>query len=94
MARLISLVEDESEGCQEALQSLYPYTGKAQVIAVTGPPGVGKSTLIGLMAERFASEAQSVGIVAVDPSSQISGGSLLGDRIHMSHVEFGKRVYL
>lgn len=94
LARLITLVEQESEGFGEALKALYPLTGRARVIGVTGPPGVGKSTLVGCMAEQLAKRQCSIGIVAVDPSSPISSGSLLGDRIRMNQVSFGDQVYM
>ena len=86
LAKVISLVENEAEGMQKVLKAVYPRTGKARVIGVTGPPGAGKSTLIGRLAERYLERKHSVGILAIDPSSPISGGSLLGDRIRMSYL--------
>lgn len=86
LGRLISLVENEAEGTQKVLKTLYPHTGKARVIGVTGPPGVGKSTLVGHLVEKYFKKKYSVGILAIDPSSPISGGSFLGDRIRMSFL--------
>jgi len=94
LGKLISLVENEEEGMHEALQAVYPRTGKAQVIGITGPPGVGKSTLVGRLAESYFEEKNSVGILAVDPSSPLSGGSLLGDRIRMSHLPTSDGIFI
>ncbi len=82
-ARLISLVENEAEGVELALQLLYPHTGRAHVIGITGPPGGGKSTLTGGLAREFRRRGKTVGILAVDPSSPFSGGAVLGDRVRM-----------
>jgi LAO/AO transport system kinase len=84
IARLLSVVENEEPGAAEALRELYPLTGKARVIGVTGPPGGGKSTLVNRLAGAYREEKERVAVVAVDPSSPFSGGALLGDRIRMS----------
>jgi LAO/AO transport system kinase len=83
-ARLLSVVENEEPGAAEALRALYPLTGKARVVGVTGPPGGGKSTLVNRLAGAYRDQGQRVAVVAVDPSSPFSGGALLGDRIRMS----------
>jgi LAO/AO transport system kinase len=83
-ARLLSVVENEEAGAAEALRELYPLTGKARVIGVTGPPGGGKSTLVNRLAGAYRQQGDRVAVVAVDPSSPFSGGALLGDRIRMS----------
>ena len=83
-ARLLSVVENEEPGAADALRQLYPETGRARVIGVTGPPGGGKSTLVNRLAGAYREQAQRVAVVAVDPSSPFSGGALLGDRIRMS----------
>ena len=83
-ARLLSVVENEEPGAADALRELYPLTGKARVIGVTGPPGGGKSTLVNRLAGAYRLPGDRVAVVAVDPSSPFSGGALLGDRIRMS----------
>jgi LAO/AO transport system kinase len=83
-ARLLSVVENEEPGAADALRELYPLTGKARVVGVTGPPGGGKSTLVNRLAGAYREQEQRVAVVAVDPSSPFSGGALLGDRIRMS----------
>ena len=83
-ARLLSVVENEEPGAADALRQLYPETGRARVIGVTGPPGGGKSTLVNRLAGAYREQGQRVAVVAVDPSSPFSGGALLGDRIRMS----------
>lgn len=82
-ARLLTVVENEEAGAAEALRELYPLTGKARVIGVTGPPGGGKSTLVNKLAGAYREQGERVAVVAVDPSSPFSGGALLGDRIRM-----------
>lgn len=82
-ARLLSMIEDgEPESCA-ALKELYPHTGKSCIIGITGPPGSGKSTLTDCLIAHYRSKGESVGVLAVDPSSPLSGGALLGDRIRM-----------
>ena len=83
-ARLLSVIENEEPGAADALRELYPLTGKARVIGVTGPPGGGKSTLVNRLAGAYREQRDRVAVVAVDPSSPFSGGALLGDRIRMS----------
>ena len=86
LARLISHVEDDPHGAHEALAELYPHTGIARVVGVTGSPGCGKSTLVARLAEEYRSRDMTVGIVAVDPTSPYSGGALLGDRVRMGRL--------
>lgn len=82
-ARLIRLLEEEDTAGIGMLKYLYPHTGQAFVIGVTGPPGSGKSTLVNCLISEFRSRNMRVAVVAIDPSSPISGGALLGDRIRM-----------
>ena len=83
IARLVSVVENDDPGAVEAMRELYPKTGNAQTVGVTGPPGGGKSTLVNRLAGLYRERAARVAIVAVDPSSPFSGGAILGDRIRM-----------
>jgi LAO/AO transport system kinase len=82
-ARLISMIENGRDGVREALRGLHPYTGRAYVVGVTGPPGSGKSTLVDALTRHLRREDRRVGIIAVDPSSPFTGGAILGDRIRM-----------
>ncbi|MEH0018671.1 MAG: methylmalonyl Co-A mutase-associated GTPase MeaB [Desulfobacter sp.] len=81
MSRLISLVEREDPHAPDILQAIYPYSGNAYRIGVTGPPGAGKSTLVNRLVQAFCKDGYAVGVIAVDPSSPFSGGALLGDRV-------------
>ncbi len=87
-ARLIRLLEEGDSGGIEVLKRLYPYTGKAFVMGLTGPPGSGKSTLVNSIIGEVRRRNLKIAVVAIDPSSPISGGALLGDRIRMRrHTE-------
>jgi LAO/AO transport system kinase len=83
VARLISLVEDASPRLREVMELLAPLCGRAQVIGLTGSPGVGKSTTTSALVAAYRKRDQRVGVLAVDPSSPFSGGALLGDRVRM-----------
>ncbi|NPV66399.1 MAG: methylmalonyl Co-A mutase-associated GTPase MeaB [Anaerolineae bacterium] len=83
LARLLSAIEDETPQAQEALAALYSHTGRAALIGVTGAPGTGKSSLVSALARFYRARGQTVGIIAVDPTSPFSGGAILGDRIRM-----------
>jgi LAO/AO transport system kinase len=83
IARAISLIEDEQPEGAAVLRALFPKTGSAYLIGITGPPGAGKSTLVDRLATEIRQGGQKVGIIAVDPTSPFSGGALLGDRVRM-----------
>jgi LAO/AO transport system kinase len=83
IARLVSVVENDEPGAAEAMRVLYPETGRARVVGVTGPPGGGKSTLVSRLVAAYRGIGERVAVVAVDPSSHFTGGAILGDRIRM-----------
>ena len=83
VARLLSVVENDEAGAADVMRELYPLTGHARIVGVTGPPGGGKSTLVTRLAGAYRDAGERVAVVAVDPSSPFSGGALLGDRIRM-----------
>lgn len=93
-ARLISVVEDEEEGYGEAMDMIFSASGRAGVLGITGAPGVGKSTLVFELAKGFRKEGKSVGIVAVDPTSPLTGGAILGDRIRMPELSSDPGVFI
>jgi len=94
VARLISLVEDASPLLREVSAGLVPYAGHAQVIGITGSPGVGKSTSTTALVTRLRAAGRRVGVLAVDPSSPFSGGALLGDRVRMQDHATDPGVYI
>ena len=83
IARAISLVEDEDTGAVELMAALWPHVGGAAVIGITGPPGVGKSTLVGALVGEVRRAGKTVGVIAVDPSSPFTQGAVLGDRVRL-----------
>ena len=83
LARAISLIEDEAPGGAELVRQLFPHTGRAYLIGITGPPGSGKSTLVDRLTTEIRRQEKTVGVVAVDPTSPFSGGAILGDRVRM-----------
>jgi LAO/AO transport system kinase len=90
----MSMAENNPRSRIDILSSLYWLAGKAYIIGITGPPGCGKSTLISQLAKRYRDAGRNVGIVAVDPSSQITGGALLGDRIRMGELAADPKVFI
>lgn len=94
VARLISLVEDESPALREVMAALAPYAGGAAILGVTGSPGVGKSTTTSALVTAFRADGRRVGVLAVDPSSPFSGGALLGDRVRMQDHATDSGVYI
>jgi LAO/AO transport system kinase len=83
LARAISRVENQEADAAELLAALYPHTGKAHIIGVTGAPGTGKSTLVTTLAQSYRQAGMTMGVVAIDPTSPFTGGALLGDRVRM-----------
>jgi LAO/AO transport system kinase len=83
LARAATLVENRGPQAEPLLKALFPYTGRAMTVGVTGPPGAGKSTVVDQLVRQLRAEGQTVGVVAVDPSSPFTGGAILGDRIRM-----------
>ena len=94
LARAISTVENRSPDSPELLKALFPHTGKARVIGLTGAPGAGKSTLVDQLARFYRKEDRTVGIIAVDPSSPYTGGAILGDRIRMQEHFADPGIYI
>ncbi len=94
LARLLSLIEAGGPGAVEALAHLYPHTGGAWTIGVTGAPGAGKSTLTDRLIARIRREGAAVGVLAVDPSSPFSGGAILGDRVRMQGHATDPEVFI
>jgi len=94
VARLISLVEDASPLLREVMAGLAPHTGHAQIVGITGSPGVGKSTSTSALVTALRKAGKRVGVLAVDPSSPFSGGALLGDRVRMQDHALDKDVYI
>jgi len=94
LARAISLVEDDDPEGWELVREVYPRTGNASVVGFTGPPGAGKSTLIGALIRLWRERDRSVGVLSIDPSSPFRGGALLGDRIRLSEHFLDPGVFI
>ena len=93
-SKLITMIENRHERSFEALKKLYPHTGRAHVVGITGSPGTGKSTLIGEMIRVIRKKGVKVGVVAVDPSSRFSGGAVLADRMRLEKGDLDEHVYI
>ncbi|MCH8300897.1 MAG: ATP/GTP-binding protein, partial [Candidatus Marinimicrobia bacterium] len=93
VARAISVVENNSSGANELIEKIYPNTGAAHRIGITGPPGAGKSTLVDKLTHLYTESGKSIGIVAIDPTSPFSGGALLGDRLRLQEFSLNKDVF-
>ncbi|HKB85360.1 MAG TPA: methylmalonyl Co-A mutase-associated GTPase MeaB [Ignavibacteriaceae bacterium] len=94
IARAISVVESNDRGSSELLKSIYPVTGKAYRIGITGPPGAGKSTITNQVTKYFRKNGNKVAIIAVDPTSPFTGGALLGDRVRMNDIGQDQGVFI
>jgi LAO/AO transport system kinase len=94
LSRAISTVENRKPGWTELLKALFPHSGKARVLGLTGPPGAGKSTLVDQLARHYRKENYTVGIIAVDPTSPYTGGAILGDRIRMQEHFSDPGIYI
>jgi LAO/AO transport system kinase len=94
LSRIITRVENRSRDSLEILRQLFPYTGRSQIIGITGSPGAGKSSLVDRLAIAYRKQEKTLGIVAVDPSSPFTGGAILGDRIRMQTLGIDPGVYI
>jgi LAO/AO transport system kinase len=94
IARAITIAENGSSDAGELMKRIFPKTGRAKVIGITGSPGAGKSSLVDKLAMLYKEQGLKVGIVAIDPSSPFSGGAILGDRIRMSTLGLDKNIFI
>src|SRR6476659_11444955 len=94
LARAATWIENRSPEAERLLRELFPHTGRALILGVTGPPGAGKSTLCDQLARLIRGEGKTVGVIAVDPSSPYSGGAILGDRIRMQDHHADPGIYI
>ena len=94
LARAITMVENRSPGWAELLKALFPQTGRATILGLTGPPGAGKSTLVDQLAKHYRKHSRTIGIIAVDPTSPYTGGAILGDRIRMQDHFSDPGIYI
>jgi LAO/AO transport system kinase len=94
IARAITTIENNSPKAQELIASIFPHTGNAHIIGLTGPPGSGKSTVIDKIIREYRRKGKTVGVIAVDPTSPFTGGAFLGDRIRMQELSTDQRVFI
>src|SRR6476659_8798725 len=94
IARAITKIENGGDGAAELMKVVFPNTGKATVIGITGSPGAGKSSLVDKLALFYKNAGERVGIICIDPSSPFSGGAILGDRIRMATLGLDKNVFI
>ncbi len=93
-AKLITAVENEPDKAEIIIREIHQYTGNAHIIGITGPPGAGKSTLTDKIIKALINEGNKVGVIAIDPTSPYSGGSILGDRIRMQDIALNPNVFI
>ena len=94
IARLVSHVERNDADSMELMKMIYPHTGKAHIVGITGSPGAGKSTLTGKLVSKLRERGRKVGVIAVDPSSPYTGGAILGDRLRMQENALDPGVFI
>jgi LAO/AO transport system kinase len=94
VARTLTIVENQREGADEIMSELFPHTGRAQIIGITGAPGTGKSTLVSVLAKAYRVQQKTIAIVAVDPTSPFTGGAIMGDRIRMRDLSGDTGVFI
>ncbi|MGI6485243.1 MAG: methylmalonyl Co-A mutase-associated GTPase MeaB [Thermoanaerobacterales bacterium] len=94
IAKIITMVEEQSSEATGILSNIYEHTGKAKIIGITGPPGSGKSSIVNQLTRLLRSKNKKVGIIAVDPTSPFTGGALLGDRVRMQELTLDEGVFI
>lgn len=94
VARLISFIENQNEKYVKEIKKLFPYTGSANTIGITGPPGTGKSTITDKIVKKLVKKNYKVGVIAVDPTSPFTGGAILGDRVRMTDLTNNPNVFI
>ena len=94
LAKAVSIVEAGGDGRRKLMQQLYPHTGKAFTVGITGPTGTGKSTLVDKIVQEYRERGRKVGVLAIDPSSPFTGGAMLGDRLRMMDHSLEREVYI
>jgi LAO/AO transport system kinase len=94
ISKAISIIENNYPESEELIRKIYPYTGRSYKVGITGPPGAGKSTIVFQLTKLLRREGAKVGIIAVDPTSPFTGGSLLGDRVRMNELTLDDGVFI
>lgn len=94
LARSITAVENEYDNAIDIMKAIYPKTGNARILGITGAPGAGKSTLTDKVVKHYLDQGKKIGIVAIDPTSPFSGGAILGDRIRMNDLTLNENVFI